>query len=212
MESLLTTLFVFLLSVSTVAYAQTGSDVTEGKRLFIKHCAVCHPNGQNVVNPEKTLIKKDLDKNGLSTIDSLVRYMINPGQGMPKLVHENQEITKEQAKWVAAYIVNELNKDTSTDAAGGVISGKRLFDKHCALCHKDGGNMVNPQKTLKKKDLDASGLNTTEALVGYMINPGKGMPRLVHEDREITKVQAQGIATYILETFGGKNNLKDINP
>ena len=202
----LTILIVFLLSTSAIAHAQTGIDLTEGKRLFLKHCAVCHPNGQNVVNPEKTLTKKDLHKNGLSTINSLVQYLINPGQGMPKLVHENEEITKDQAKGVAAYIVNELNKDTSADASGSAISGKRLFERHCALCHKDGGNVVNPRKTLKKKDLDASGLNTTELLVGYMINPGPGMPRLVHEDREISRVQARGIAAYIFETFGGNDN------
>jgi cytochrome c6 len=206
MKSLLIALLLFPLSIIAVAHAQTGSDITEGKRLFLKHCALCHPNGQNVVNPDKTLRKKDLDKNGLSTINSLVRYMKNPGQGMPKLVHENQEITKDQARGVAAYILDYLNKNNSADAAGGGISGKRLFDKHCALCHKDGGNMVNPKKTLGKKDLDASGLNTADALVGYMISPGQGMPKLVHEDREITTVQAQGIANYILETFGEKNN------
>jgi cytochrome c6 len=202
----LTILIVFFLYTSAIADEQPGIDLTEGKRLFLKHCAVCHPNGQNVVNPEKKLIKKDLDKNGLGTIDSLVRYMLNPGQGMPKLVHENEEITKDQATEVAAYIVNELNKDTSADASGSAISGKRLFEKHCALCHTDGGNVVNPRKTLKKKDLNASGLNTAEALVDYMINPGSGMPRLVHEDREITKAQARGIAAYIFETFGGKDN------
>jgi cytochrome c6 len=206
MKSLLIALFLFPLSIIAFAYAQTGSDITEGKRLFLKHCAICHPNGLNVVNPEKTLSKRDLDKNGLRSIDSLVRYMMNPGQGMPKLVHENQEITKEQAKGVAVYILDELNKDTSADAVGNTISGKTLFEKHCALCHRDGGNVVNPRKTLKKKDLDASGLKSTDALVGYMMNPGVGMPKLVHEDREITKVQAQGIATYILETFGGKNH------
>jgi cytochrome c6 len=202
----LTILSIFLFSASAIADAQPGFDLTEGKRLFLKHCAVCHPNGQNVVNPEKKLIKKDLDKNGLSTIDSLVRYMLNPGQGMPKLVHENEEITKDQATEIAAYIVNELNKDTSANASDSSIPGKRLFEKHCALCHTDGGNVVNPHKTLKKKDLNASGINTAEALVDYMINPGPGMPRLVHEDREITKVQARGIAAYIFETFGGKDN------
>jgi cytochrome c6 len=202
----LTIYFVVLLSTSAIVHAQPGDDITEGKRLFLKHCAVCHPNGQNVVNPEKTLTKKDLDKNGLGTIDSLVRYLINPGQGMPKLVHENEEITKDQAKGVAAYIVNELNKDASADASGSAISGKRLFEMHCAHCHMDGGNVVNPRKTLKKKDLDASGLNTTEALVGYMINPGPGMLRLVHKDRDITKIQARGIAAYIFETFGGNDN------
>jgi cytochrome c6 len=178
----------------------------EGKRLFLKHCAACHPNGMNMVNPQKTLRKKDLDKNGLATIDSLVGYMMNPGQGMPKLVHENKEITREQAKGVAVYILDEINKQPSADADGGAISGKRLFEKHCALCHPDGGNVVNPQKTLKKKDLDARGLNTADTLVNYMINPGSGMPKLVHGDREITKAQAQGIAIYILETFAVKNN------
>jgi hypothetical protein len=37
-----------------------------------------------------------------------------------------------------------------------------------------------------------------------MMNPGPGMPRLVHEDRELTKVQAESIAAYIIETFNGQ--------
>ena len=37
-----------------------------------------------------------------------------------------------------------------------------------------------------------------------MMNPGPGMPRLVHEDREITREQAASVAAYIMETFNGQ--------
>ncbi|MCX5902246.1 MAG: c-type cytochrome [Proteobacteria bacterium] len=83
-------------------------------------------------------------------------------------------------------------------------SGKRLFEKHCAVCHPNGGNVVNPKKTLKKKDRDANGISSADKLTGYMMNPGPGMPRLVHEDRELTKEQAESIAAYIIETFNGQ--------
>jgi hypothetical protein len=40
--------------------------------------------------------------------------------------------------------------------------------------------------------------------VHFLSLPGPGMPRLVHEDREITQEHAQSIAAYILETFNGQ--------
>lgn len=36
------------------------------------------------------------------------------------------------------------------DMEGGEPDGKTEFAKHCASCHVDGGNIVNPEKTLKK--------------------------------------------------------------
>jgi len=85
-----------------------------------------------------------------------------------------------------------------------VASGRRLFEKHCAVCHPNGGNVVNPNKTLRKKHLADNGLSIPDALVSYMQNPGTGMPKLVHEDREITNKQAKSIAAYIIETFNGQ--------
>ena len=54
-------------------------------------------------------------------------------------------------------------------------SGRRLFEKHCAVCHPKGGNVVNPNKTLRKKHLAANGLSIRRTrLVSYMQNPGPG--------------------------------------
>ena len=83
-------------------------------------------------------------------------------------------------------------------------SGRSLFEKHCAVCHPQGGNAVNPNKTLRANYLAANGITTADSLVKYMLNPGPSMPRLVHEDRELTKEQAGSIAAYIIEIFNGQ--------
>jgi cytochrome c6 len=186
------------------AGAQEEPAADAGKRLFEKHCALCHPNGGNVVNPNKTLRINHLAANGFNTADALVKYMLNPGKGMPKLVHEDREITVGQARGIAAYILTTLNGKSVDKSENERLSGGQLFDKYCAECHRDGGNIVNPKKTLKKKDRDANGISSADKLSGYMMNPGPGMPRLVHEDREITREQAASIAAYIIETFNGQ--------
>jgi cytochrome c6 len=190
----------FLLSP---APAQEEPAVASGRGLFEKHCAVCHPAGGNVVNQNKTLRMQHLAEGGLNTADALVRYMLNPGTGMPRLVHENREITVQQARGIAAYILAELNGKAAIRAENERLSGRQLFEKYCVACHRDGGNMVNPKKTLRKKDRDANGIAAQDKLAAYMLNPGPGMPRLVHEDREITKEQALSIAAYIIETYNG---------
>jgi cytochrome c6 len=187
-----------------LAGAQEEPAADAGKRLFEKHCSLCHPGGGNVVNPGKTLRKKDLDANGIKTAAALAAYMQNPGRGMPRLVHENKEITVEQAQNIAAYILTALGGQSAGRSEYRQLSGRQLFEKHCAACHQDGGNIVNPKKTLKKKDRDANGISSADKLSGYMMNPGPGMPRLVHEDREITREQAASIAAYIIETFNGQ--------
>jgi len=96
------------------------------------------------------------------------------------------------------YIPAGAQEEPAADA------GKRLFEKHCAVCHPGGGNLVNPDKTLRTRHLAANGLSTADSLVKYMLNPGKGMPRLVHEDREITREQAASSASYTIETFNGQ--------
>jgi cytochrome c6 len=77
--------------------------------------------------------------------------------------------------------------------------GERLFKKHCAVCHPDGGNIINPQKTLHKKSLDANGIKNTKDIIGKMRNPGPGMSKF--DDKAIPDGDAGEIAHYILETF-----------
>lgn len=78
-------------------------------------------------------------------------------------------------------------------------SGEALFKQHCSPCHPDGGNNVNPQKTLHKKDREANGVKTASDIVGKMRNPGPGMTTF--DKNTIPDKDAKEIAKYILKTF-----------
>ncbi len=78
-------------------------------------------------------------------------------------------------------------------------SAAQIFAQHCAGCHPDGDNTVNPQKTLHKKDLEANNIRTPGDIVNRMRNPGVGMPRF--ERDVITDKDALSVARYILSTF-----------
>ncbi len=60
-------------------------------------------------------------------------------------------------------------------AAAEDPSGEALFKKNCAVCHVDGGNIINPQKTLHKKDRDANDIKTADDIINKMRHPGPGM-------------------------------------
>ena len=87
-------------------------------------------------------------------------------------------------------------------------SGESLFQWNCAPCHPGGGNILNPQKTLKKKDLDANNIKTAADIIKKMRNPGPfpthpqdwaGMK--MFDEKTISDRDARAIADYILKTF-----------
>jgi cytochrome c6 len=78
-------------------------------------------------------------------------------------------------------------------------SGEELFKQHCTACHADGGNMVNPKKTLHKKDLEQSGVKNWQGIVKKMRTPGPGMTAF--DKKTISDKDAKAIAEYILKTF-----------
>ena len=85
------------------------------------------------------------------------------------------------------------------DQAAAGSSGEALFKQHCALCHPDGGNIINPQKTLLKKDRDANTIKTAADIVRTMRNPGPGMTKF--DDKIFPAKEAKEIAEYILKAF-----------
>ncbi len=78
-------------------------------------------------------------------------------------------------------------------------SGEALFKENCSPCHADGGNIINPQKTLHKKDLDANRIKKPADIVKKMRNPGPGMTKF--DEKTISDKDAKKIAEYILKTF-----------
>ena len=79
------------------------------------------------------------------------------------------------------------------------ISGEAEFKEHCAICHPDGGNIINPAKTLHKKDLDAGGIKKPADIIAKMRKPGPGMTQF--DKKTVPDKEANAIAAYILKTF-----------
>jgi cytochrome c6 len=82
---------------------------------------------------------------------------------------------------------------------GEKIDGAKEFEEHCAVCHKDGGNTINPAKTLSKKDRMANGVKSAKDIVKLMRKPGPGMTPF--DAKTISDKEAKAIAGYILKTF-----------
>jgi len=78
-------------------------------------------------------------------------------------------------------------------------SGEALFKEHCAVCHPDGGNIVNPQFALHGKDLKAHSITKPSQIVGKLRNPGPGMTKF--DKKTISDKDAMKIAQYVLKTF-----------
>jgi len=81
----------------------------------------------------------------------------------------------------------------------GKLDAKVEFDKHCGSCHANGGNSVNPAKSLGKAAMKKDGIKTWKDIVAKMRNPGPGMTK--YTKKEISTTEAKAIAKYILVTF-----------
>ncbi len=82
---------------------------------------------------------------------------------------------------------------------GQKIDGKKEFEEHCAVCHKDGGNTINPAKTLSKKDRMANKVKSAADIMKLMRKPGPGMTTF--DAKTISDKEAKAIAEYIVKTF-----------
>jgi mono/diheme cytochrome c family protein len=87
-------------------------------------------------------------------------------------------------------------------------TGEQLFVKNCSPCHPNGGNILNNQKTLFRKDREANGIKTAADIVGKMRNPGafdfhpnKWSGMKVFDEKTLSQEDAEKIAEYIVRTF-----------
>ncbi len=100
---------------------------------------------------------------------------------------------------LGALAIAVLASGTACNEKEEAKKGEPLFKQHCSPCHADGGNSVNLQKTLHKKDLEANGVKTASDIIGKMRNPGPGMRQF--DEKTIPDKEAKEIAEYILTTF-----------
>lgn len=85
------------------AAAEAAQGASSGEEGFTKNCAVCHPNGGNIIKPDDTLDRKALEREGIRTPGDIVKKMRNPGPGMTKF--DTKMIHDAEANAIAEYIL-----------------------------------------------------------------------------------------------------------
>jgi cytochrome c6 len=104
---------LFLLALAVVCLGQEGCGGSgrdsgkSGQELFQLYCSGCHPNGGNVIYPQKTLDRLTLKANGVRKPDDIVALMRNPGRGMKKF--DRGVISDTDAMAVAQYVSASFN-------------------------------------------------------------------------------------------------------
>ena len=74
-----------------------------GEALFLRHCAGCHPQGRNLIYPQKDLRRLTLAANGITTPKDIVKVMRNPGRGMTRF--DRSTITDAEALRIGSYVL-----------------------------------------------------------------------------------------------------------
>ena len=100
-----------IVTVSMLALATFVSvgcaEEKKGGAIFKEKCAMCHPDGGNIMKADKTLKKKDLDKGGIKNKADIVKYLRNPGPGMTKF--DAKALADKDAGEVAEYVLKTLS-------------------------------------------------------------------------------------------------------
>ena len=96
-------LIVVMLCSVSIAAAEDNTKAMPGEKLYAQHCAVCHPQGGNIVNPKKTLGKNALAANNIKTEADISKLFRNGAPGMPKF--DENAISKKDAQEIARYIL-----------------------------------------------------------------------------------------------------------
>jgi len=84
--------------------ATTPKEVGAGESVFQQRCSMCHPDGGNIVKPDKPI----RGSSKLKDLKTFVGYIRSPYAPMPAF--PSSEISEEKARELYDYIVKDLNK------------------------------------------------------------------------------------------------------
>ena len=104
LSSMLLALAVLTFGLGSPAMAASAAN---GAGVFSANCAACHSGGLNVINPEKTLQKGVLEKNGMLSAEAIMTQATNGKNAMPAF---GGTLTADQIADAAAYVLEQAEK------------------------------------------------------------------------------------------------------
>jgi cytochrome c6 len=96
--------FAVCLHISAASAGEQAAKAQPGEKLFTQQCAVCHPQGGNIINPQKSLSKKILAANNIRTEEDIIKIIRNGAPGMAKF--DATALADEDVKKIARYILS----------------------------------------------------------------------------------------------------------
>ena len=92
-----------------------------------------------------------------------------------------------------------MAKGPAFDGQIDMARGQKLFEQNCAACHLGGGNIVCPEKTLDKEDIQQylDGGFTQKAVAYQMKNGKNNMPQF---GSRLCDDEIEDIAAYVIKT------------
>jgi cytochrome c6 len=82
---------------------------------------------------------------------------------------------------------------------GQTHTGEQLFKQYCSSCHPDGGNVSDPERSLRGSVLRKSHITTPDDVVRIMRKPQSRMIRF--DAATVPDTEARAIAEYVLKAF-----------
>jgi cytochrome c6 len=79
------------------------------------------------------------------------------------------------------------------------VSANDVFDKYCSSCHNNGGNIMNPKKTLSKQDLADNGVNSISSISSLVSSGKTPMPAF---GKQLSDKEIASVAKYVLDQAG----------
>ena len=95
------------LALSAVAVMFTLPNVAGANDVFHKNCGTCHAGGNNIMNPDKTLTKESLEKNGVNTLDAIKALVTKGKAPMPAF---EASLSEKEINDVSAYVLEQAEK------------------------------------------------------------------------------------------------------
>ena len=80
-----------------------------------------------------------------------------------------------------------------------LANGRKVFESYCVGCHKNGGNTVAADDTLKSADLKKNGFDSREAVKKQVINGRGKMPAF---GSFLSAGDVEDVAAYVLNQAG----------
>jgi mono/diheme cytochrome c family protein len=114
-------------------------------------------------------------------------------------ITSNNLVTIELMRQPAVFLILILFISCCAKKTANVSSGENLYKIHCQPCHPEGGNKINPAKTLSSKNLAENNIKTADDIIRIMRRGAPGMFRF--DEKFVSEDEARKIAEYIFQAF-----------